>query len=280
MQLNVSGGEGRLLIDAAKAKELRAEFIAEAAHDAERACVEPRPREAFKRAGSTYEVWRGMRWNVRQGLVDACPEWLDPLLGFERFVVAMGQRPDGCGCKRLNDTQPWGPGNAAWMPKVKTERIPIPAVVIEMWQARARELAAEHGLDLSHFSRSNKNPLYVKWRSMLSRCNDSRTNGYHNYGGRDIKVYDEWDDSCTYGFENWVTYLLTTPGLGLRPTKRHTLDRINVNGDYEPGNIRWAPPKVQAQNKRPKGDPGTPGRRARELQELILKLQNEQYEAA
>src|SRR5690348_13463738 len=122
MQLSVSSVKGYLEIDAVAAKTAREEFIAHARRAAEVADIEPPSRDVFKRdkANPTFSVWYGHTWNVKQGLAASCIEWLDPLLGYERFLVHMGPRPDGHGCERLDDTQPWGPGNAAWTPKVKS----------------------------------------------------------------------------------------------------------------------------------------------------------------
>src|SRR5689334_15911885 len=118
MQLNVSGGEGRLLIDATRAKGLRAEFIAHAYRAAEWAGVEAPQRDAFIRDtdNPTCSIWRNIGRSVKQGRAAACLAWLDPVLGYERFVVDMGPRPDGYGCERSDATRPWGPDNAVWVP--------------------------------------------------------------------------------------------------------------------------------------------------------------------
>jgi ribosomal protein S30 len=83
-------------------------------------------------------------------------------------------------------------------------------------------------------------PEYNAWRSMIQRCNNPRTRSWKNYGARGIKVHPGWEEN----FEGFLA------DVGPRPSRRHSLDRIDNEGDYEPGNVRWSTPKVQARNKR------------------------------
>jgi 3'-phosphoadenosine 5'-phosphosulfate sulfotransferase len=75
---------------------------------------------------------------------------------------------------------------------------------------------------------------------MISRCEYEKFKGWKNYGGRGIKVATAWRDS----FEKFYA------DVGPRPTPKHSLDRIDVNGDYTPGNVRWADGKTQCRNTR------------------------------
>lgn len=83
--------------------------------------------------------------------------------------------------------------------------------------------------------------IYRIWRSMKYRCYNSDYSNYENYGGRGIIVCDEWKDNFQ-AFYNWAIQNGYNDKL--------TIDRINVNGNYEPMNCRWETMKVQENNKR------------------------------
>lgn len=80
---------------------------------------------------------------------------------------------------------------------------------------------------------------YTIWREMIRRCSDAKGQSFHRYGGRGISV-------C----QRWMEYPNFLADMGRRPTAKHSIDRINNDGNYEPSNCRWATPKEQAANTR------------------------------
>ena len=92
------------------------------------------------------------------------------------------------------------------------------------------------------------NDIYRIWCMMHQRCYTPTHVAYKHYGGRGITICAEWnrDISGDTGFENFLA------SIGPRPSKGHSIDRINVDKGYSPTNCRWATAKEQAANKRPK----------------------------
>lgn len=87
----------------------------------------------------------------------------------------------------------------------------------------------------------NNQKLARVWNGMKNRCYNSNTDNYKNYGGRGIKVCEEWFESSSR-FIKWALNHGYKDGL--------QLDRIDVNGDYEPSNCRWVTAKTNSRNRR------------------------------
>lgn len=105
-------------------------------------------------------------------------------------------------------------------------------------------LSVEHlvAMNSTHGHASSLNgysPTYMSWLAMRDRCYRPTTRSYEHYGGRGIRVCDRWRNS----FENFLA------DMGERP-EGMTLDRIDSDGDYTPGNCRWADSITQRANQR------------------------------
>lgn len=86
-----------------------------------------------------------------------------------------------------------------------------------------------------------KSPEYLSWGGMKQRCLNPRSAKYAYYGGRGITIYDRWRDS----FEAFLA------DMGPRPGPGYSIDRLDPDGNYEPGNCRWATRAEQRANQRP-----------------------------
>lgn len=92
-----------------------------------------------------------------------------------------------------------------------------------------------------HTSGGNISPEYRAWTEMKRRCLDRHRKEFKNYGGRGIAIHAAWASDFAAFFAC----------VGPRPSSRHSIDRYpNNDGNYEPGNVRWATAKQQANNRR------------------------------
>lgn len=83
-------------------------------------------------------------------------------------------------------------------------------------------------------------PEYEAWRSIRGRCLNPNDQAYPSYGGRGITICDDWRDSFPAFLRD----------VGPRPSAEHSIDRIDNNQGYEPGNVRWSTRTEQGRNKR------------------------------
>ena len=102
------------------------------------------------------------------------------------------------------------------------------------------EMTIERETIHGHKSKGGCSDEYITWVSMKERCYNKNNKRYNCYGGRGIKVCQRW----LHSFPNFFM------DMGKRTSKKHSIDRINVNGNYTPSNCRWATKKEQQRNQR------------------------------
>lgn len=93
-----------------------------------------------------------------------------------------------------------------------------------------------------HTVNRRRSPEYRAWHAMQQRCYYTKGQAFPRYGGRGIRVCDQWR-----GRKGFVQFLAD---IGPKPSPKHSIDRIDNDGNYEPGNCRWATATEQNRNKR------------------------------
>lgn len=102
--------------------------------------------------------------------------------------------------------------------------------------ASISEARTAHG----HSRPGDVSPTYSSWGSMVNRCTNPNNQSYPRYGGRGIRVCDRWRNSFEAFLED----------MGEKPKQGMSIERLDVNGHYEPGNCVWATPRRQSRNTR------------------------------
>lgn len=100
---------------------------------------------------------------------------------------------------------------------------------------KCRKRSTKHGATSGY----NRIPEYGIWLNAKNRVRNKNLKDYHRYGGRGIGMCSEW----------WNDFAAFLSHVGPRPGPQYSIDRINPDGDYEPGNVRWVTAKEQANNR-------------------------------
>lgn len=103
-----------------------------------------------------------------------------------------------------------------------------------------KEGVAQRSKKHGHAKRGKVTQEWIAWRSAWNRCTNDTFGGWKHYGGRGISV-------C----KRWKLFALFLKDMGLKPTVKHQLDRINNDGNYTPENCRWVTASVNLKNRRP-----------------------------
>jgi len=98
----------------------------------------------------------------------------------------------------------------------------------------------ERNLQHGHARFPQHTPEYNSWQAMRQRCLNPNYHHFKDYGGRGVSICRRWIDSFEAFLED----------MGPKPSSKHSLDRKRANGNYTPGNCRWATPSEQANNRR------------------------------
>jgi len=137
-----------------------------------------------------------------------------------------------CGNEKLTNTHHLNSGNTQSCGCLQSERTA---------KANAKRIRHGHARQDKTGTKRLTTPEYRTWKAMKERCRNENASSYHLYGGRGISICDRW-----LGKDGFLNFLAD---MGPR-LDGMTLDRIDVDGDYEPANCKWSTAKEQAQNRR------------------------------
>jgi len=171
---------------------------------------------------------------------------------FKDFLDDLGPRPRGGRLAKLDKQGNFEPGNVCWTTKESRQQ--------EKKKQKAEREAIRQATTIAGFGGTH-GPLkkvYAIFRNAKDRCQNPHAKSYSYYGGRGVE----------FRFENFAQFYKE---VGPRP-EGHSLDRIDNNGHYEPGNVRWASAKVQANNKGPRIQTPTSTHFARQQASTLLSF--------
>jgi hypothetical protein len=157
---------------------------------------------------------------------------------FEAFLAHVGPRPSAKhSLDRRENDQGYVPGNLRWASRKVQNNNRRPH------RPRGSKVRKPSSGRVTNYKHGRIHTTeYSSWLAMKDRCLNPKSSNYPNWGGRGIAIYQPWKDDFMAFFQ----------AVGPKPSPQHSLDRYpDLNGNYEPGNVRWATKLEQTQNRRP-----------------------------
>lgn len=169
--------------------------------------------------------------------IAVCDEWRD---SFEAFYAYIGPKAGKqLSLDRIDNDRGYEPGNVRWADG-STQNRNRRAFLCDPSNRRKTSARRRAPTRVSKSWREGKCE-YNSWIGMKMRCLNPNDGRFHQYGGRGITVALEW----VHDFPAFLAYV------GPKPAPDYSLDRIDNDGNYEPGNVRWADRETQIRNRRP-----------------------------
>lgn len=158
---------------------------------------------------------------------------------FVAFLDHVGPRPSRRhSLDRIDNNRGYEPGNVRWASPKRQNNNRRPH---RKHGERVRRPTRRDGRPTNYKHGMINTPEYSSWLAMKDRCLNPRSSNYPLWGGRGIKIHQPWVEDFMAFYQD----------VGPRPSPRHSLDRVDNDGHYEPGNVRWASRLQQTRNRRP-----------------------------